>query len=61
MMKKKMCCFCLQISLGFEGGEWICPSCGKDITPLAFVEENQEFTSEYIQSIMVYKEKVYSE
>lgn len=61
MMIKKMCCFCFGASVSSIDGDekWICPHCGKDISMLPIVPEEDTFSEEYIKSILQYKEDSY--
>ncbi|MGC5325252.1 sensor domain-containing diguanylate cyclase [Brevibacillus sp. SYSU BS000544] len=61
MMIKKMCCFCFKTSISSIDGDshWDCPHCGKDITDLPSVPEEESFSEEYVKTILQYKEKSY--
>ncbi|MGD8192695.1 PAS domain S-box protein [Brevibacillus ginsengisoli] len=61
MMIKKMCCFCFGASVSSlrEEEKWICPHCGKDISTLPTVSEEESFSEEYIKTILQYKEDSY--
>lgn len=59
-MYKKLCCYCLKVSMTTDHvatGEWQCTHCGRDITHIPAVLYEDEFSKEYLTTLVSYKKE----
>ncbi|GEN34013.1 hypothetical protein [Aneurinibacillus danicus] len=59
-MYKKLCCYCLKVSVSADylmAGDWQCTHCGHDITGVPAIPYQEEFSKDYLMKLVTYKKE----
>ncbi|MEB1806717.1 MAG: hypothetical protein LPK26_05405 [Bacillaceae bacterium] len=60
MIEKKLCCFCLKISISSlydDKEKWICPHCKREIIDIPSIPVDQDLDTNYVDKIMKKREE----